>query len=85
MSGHPPRGIDCPERFYVPHSRSGSRAPGCRGRAPRRPQVTYKDNIKEIDSFEMTVNNWDAETRTFKYVGAETAADLEGGTNDSSR
>ena len=23
-------------------------------------QVTYKDNIKEIDSFELTVNNWDA-------------------------
>ena len=25
-------------------------------------QVTYKDNIKEIDSFELTVNNWDAGT-----------------------
>ena len=27
-------------------------------------QVTYKDNIKEIDGFEITVNNWDADTRT---------------------
>ena len=33
-------------------------------------QVTYKDNIKEIDSFEITVNNWDADTRQFKYVGS---------------
>jgi len=30
-------------------------------------QVTYRDNIKEIDSFEITINNWDAEKRTFKY------------------
>jgi phage protein D len=30
-------------------------------------QVTYRDNIKEIDSFEITINNWDAEQRTFKY------------------
>jgi uncharacterized protein len=25
--------------------------------------VTYKDNIKDLDSFEITINNWDAETR----------------------
>ena len=36
-------------------------------------QITYKDNIKEIDNFEITVNNWDTVTKTFKYVGAETA------------
>ena len=29
-------------------------------------QVTYKDNIKEIDSFELTVNNWDAATRALQ-------------------
>jgi phage protein D len=29
--------------------------------------VTYKDNVQEIDSFEITINNWDANTRTFKY------------------
>src|SRR5438128_880237 len=29
--------------------------------------VTYKDNIAEIDTFEITINNWDAEKRTFKY------------------
>ena len=30
-------------------------------------QVTYKDDIKEVDSFEISINNWDAETRTYKY------------------
>jgi phage protein D len=34
-------------------------------------QLTYKDNIKEIDGFELTVNNWDAAANDFKYVGAE--------------
>ena len=29
--------------------------------------VTYKDSIAEIDSFEVVINNWDAEGRTFKY------------------
>jgi phage protein D len=48
-------------------------------------QLTYKDSIKEIDSFEVTVNNWDPSARAFKYVGAETAADLEGSTDASKR
>src|SRR5882724_11898709 len=39
-------------------------------------QVTYKDNIKELDNFEFTVSNWDAEKRAFKYVGSETADSL---------
>lgn len=47
-------------------------------------QLTYKDNINEIDSFEITVNNWDAERRAFKYVGAEQPQFLEKG-NDASR
>jgi phage protein D len=29
--------------------------------------VTYKDNVAEIDSFEVVINNWDGEHRTFKY------------------
>jgi uncharacterized protein len=48
-------------------------------------QVTYKDNIKEIDSVELTINNWDAEGRRFKYVGNESAEDLKGSTRDSER
>jgi phage protein D len=39
-------------------------------------QVTYSDNIKELDSFELTVSNWDAEKRQFKYVGSETNESL---------
>jgi uncharacterized protein len=35
-------------------------------------QVTYNDSTTEIDSFDITVNNWDAATRRFKYVGSET-------------
>ena len=31
-------------------------------------QVTYKDSINEIDSFTIEINNWDAETRTFKFA-----------------
>lgn len=30
--------------------------------------VTYTDNLKEIDSFELTVGNWDAATRLFRYL-----------------
>jgi len=35
-------------------------------------QVTYNDSTTEIDSFDITVNNWDATERKFKYVGSET-------------
>ncbi|GLQ89916.1 phage late control D family protein [Dyella flagellata] len=41
-------------------------------------QITYHDNIKEIDGFEITVNNWDPSTRQFKYVGAETSSTQRG-------
>lgn len=34
-------------------------------------QVSYKDNIKEIDSFEITINNWDAAARKFKYSDSD--------------
>src|SRR5215471_17730660 len=34
-------------------------------------EVTYKDKIDEIDSVELTVNNWDADQRAFKYIGSE--------------
>lgn len=35
-------------------------------------QVTYKDNVKEIDSFEISISNWDSATREFKYSDKET-------------
>lgn len=29
--------------------------------------VSYKDGVQEIDSFEISINNWDADARAFKY------------------
>lgn len=37
-------------------------------------ELTYKDSLKEIDSIELTVNNWDPSTADFKYTGATTEA-----------
>jgi phage protein D len=30
-------------------------------------QVTYKDDIEQVDNFDITINNWDADTLDFKY------------------
>jgi uncharacterized protein len=38
--------------------------------------ITYRDSLKEIDGFDLTVNNWSAEQQNFKYVGCETDAQL---------
>jgi uncharacterized protein len=32
--------------------------------------VRYRDSIDQIDSFEITVNNWDANKQDFKYTGS---------------
>jgi phage protein D len=44
-------------------------------------EVTYHDDINEIDGFELTINNWDATARCCKYIGSETAAQLTGTSN----
>lgn len=31
-------------------------------------QITYKDSIDDVDSFEIEINNWDADQRTFKFA-----------------
>jgi len=33
--------------------------------------VSYTDNITEFDSFDITINNWDAEKRDFKYSDSQ--------------
>jgi uncharacterized protein len=38
-------------------------------------QVTYKDSVNEIDSFQVEINNWDADKRTFKFAPALKDAD----------
>lgn len=34
-------------------------------------QVSYKDSLKDVANFEITINNWDADKRTFKYSGSK--------------
>lgn len=34
-------------------------------------QVSYKDSLDNIDSCEITINNWDAEKRSFKYSDSD--------------
>jgi phage protein D len=41
--------------------------------------ITYQDSVDSIDSFTMTVNNWDDAAREYKYIGSETAAELKPG------
>lgn len=48
-------------------------------------RFSYHDDVESIDSFEITVNNWDDTTGRFKYVGSETEADLRGSGDDSLR
>lgn len=33
--------------------------------------VSYTDSLDKMDSFEITINNWDAETRAFKYSDSD--------------
>src|SRR6266496_1359498 len=47
--------------------------------------VTYEDSIESIDSFRMGINNWDDERREYKFIGAETSAQLQGGHRDHAR
>lgn len=64
--------------FYVPRFEiklSGKNLPEVVLREVTR--LTYKDDIKQLDSFEFTVNNWDMVAQEFKYVGAETLESLD--------
>ena len=62
------------ENFYVPHFEvkiAGHFLPNDVLRDVS--QVTYKDNVNEIDSFDLVVNNWDADRQTFKYEPTDNA------------
>jgi uncharacterized protein len=39
-------------------------------------ELSYHDSVEEIDNFQITVNNWDADAQRCKYIGSETAKDL---------
>jgi phage protein D len=47
--------------------------------------VTYEDSVDSIDSFKMTINNWDDERREYKFIGSETEAQLQKGNRDEPR
>jgi phage protein D len=66
--------------FYVPHFEiriSGVALPEAVVRDVV--QLTYKDNVRAIDSIDLTVGNWDHDRRRHKYIGSETTAELPGG------
>src|SRR6266540_1314190 len=48
-------------------------------------EVTYSDDINEVDGFQITVNNWDPEKRAYKYIGSETPESLQGSSDESVR
>jgi len=48
-------------------------------------EVTYHDDINEIDGFQITVNNWDPDLRAYKYVGSETPGSMTGNSDESAR
>jgi hypothetical protein len=65
--------------FYVPRFEISAGGAGLSSAVVRDiTRVSYSDSITDIDSFDVTVNNWDAATREFKYVGAEES--VEGNT-----
>lgn len=70
--------------FYVPHFElriGGDSAP--EGVIRDIVQITYKDNVKDIDSVDITLNNWDSERNRYKYIGSENRRDLpDGGNSD---
>lgn len=64
--------------FYVPRFEivvGGTKLPDVVLRDVTR--ITYSDDIKKLDNFELTVNNWDMQAQEFKYVGAETLETLD--------
>jgi phage protein D len=62
-----------PENFYVPAFEVRIHGKGLpRDVARDVTQVSFHDSQEEIDSFELTINNWDADRRQFKYEPART-------------
>ena len=57
------------EPFYVPRFKVSVRGkPLNAGVVNDILQLTYKDSLNEIDSFQIEINNWDAGSRSFKYA-----------------
>ena len=56
-----------PEHFYVPHFQFNVVGGGEPLRLKDVMRVTYQDSLEDVDSFELTVGNWDDAARTFLY------------------
>jgi phage protein D len=68
MSGAPPIPIYQGQDFYVPYFEVKLHGRPLGQDVVRDiSQVTYKDSLEDVDNFELTISNWDAETRTYKY------------------
>jgi len=48
-------------------------------------ELSYSDDIDKMDSFQLTVNNWNPDTGDFKYLGAETPGRSPNSTVDLSK
>jgi|GEM_PF-425304 Phage protein D len=47
-------------------------------------ELTYEDDVDNMDSFQIVVSNWDERARKYKYIGSETKEDLNSGGCDGS-
>ncbi len=66
--------------FYVPRFEVSIKGAGLPNDVLRDVlEVKYKDSVNELDTFQLTVNNWDAAGNEFKYIGAETPETLKAG------
>ena len=51
-------------------------------------ELTYEDDLDKMDSFQITVSNWDEVAKKYKYIGSEDTAEAgqsEGGSDETSR
>src|SRR5438270_3984350 len=62
-----PEHIYLGQDFYVPAFRIRIRGQEVNVGTHDVMNVTYSDSLTAIDSFDLSVNNWDADKRTFKY------------------
>jgi phage protein D len=67
-----PLNVYAGQDFYVPAFRLMIRGQDAEVQNNDVISVTYEDSLDKIDSFSLTVMNWDPESRTFKYSDAHT-------------
>ncbi len=66
------------ETFYVPHFEVYVRGKQLNaGIIDDILQVTYKDSLNDIDSFQIEINNWDATARKFKFAPPLKTSDVD--------